>query len=59
MIVSGAISKAQIRNFLLSAWTKQHGLKNPPEYFLTLCNNLYIIDAEIPIGEFELAQNIY
>lgn len=59
MIVRGTISKAQIRTFLLSAWTKQYGLKESPEYFLTLCNNLYIIDAELPIGEFELAQDIY
>lgn len=59
MIVRGAISKAQIRTFLLSAWAKQYGFKKSPEYILTLCNNLYIINAELPIGEYELSQDIY
>lgn len=59
MIVCGTISKAQIRTFLLSIWYKQYGFNKSPEYFLTLCNNLYIIKAELPIGEFETAQDIY
>ena len=59
MLVYGIISKAQIRTFLLSVWTKQYGFKKSPKYFLTLCNNLYVIEVDLPIGEFETAQDIY
>lgn len=59
MLVYGTISNAQIRTFLLSVWTKQYGFKKSPEYFLTLCNNLYVIEVDLPIGEFETAQDIY
>lgn len=59
MIVHNAISKAEIRTFLLSIWTKQYGFKKSPEYFLILCDNLYVIEAELPIGEYERTQDIY
>lgn len=58
MLACDRISKEQIRTFLLSIWAKQYGFKEPPEYFLTLCDNLYIMEPELPIGEFVIAQNI-
>lgn len=59
MLACDRISKEQIRTFLLSIWVKQYGFKEPPEYFLTLCDNLYIMEVELPIGEFVIAQDIY
>lgn len=59
MIVCGAISKAEIRSFFLKLWVKQYGFKKSPEHFITLCDKLYNVGGELPIGEFERVQDIY